>query len=79
MTKVLDGIEVLVTRPEQQAEALCGAIENLGGRAICFPVIEITQSENQLAAKTILENIPQYDIGIIISRNAVDWTMKLLG
>lgn len=78
MTKVLDGVKVLVTRPEQQAEALCEAIENLGGRAICFPVIEITQSDNQLAAKTILENIPQYDIGIFISRNAVDWTMKLL-
>jgi len=51
MTKILDGLKVLVTRPEQQAEALCEAIENLGGRAICFPVIEITQSENQLAAK----------------------------
>jgi uroporphyrinogen-III synthase len=78
MTKGLDGVKVLVTRPEQQAEALCEAIENLGGKAIRFPVIEIRQSENQLAAKTILENITQYDIGIFISRNAVDWTMKLL-
>jgi uroporphyrinogen-III synthase len=78
MTKVLNGIKVLVTRPEQQAEALCGAIENLGGKAIRFPVIEITQSRNQQAAKTILDTIPQYDIGIFISRNAVDWTMKLL-
>jgi len=78
MIEVLDGIKVLVTRPEVQAEALCEAIANLGGKAIRFPVIEIIQSENQLAAKTILENIPQYDIGIFISRNAVDWTMKLL-
>ena len=78
MTKVLDGVKVLVTRPEQQAEALCQAIDNLGGKAIRFPVIEITQSENQLAAKINLENIPQYDIGIFISRNAVDWTIKLL-
>ena len=78
MTKVLDGVKVLVTRPEQQAEALCQGIENLGGKAIRFPVIEITQSENQLTVKTILENISQYDIGIFISRNAVDWTMKLL-
>jgi uroporphyrinogen-III synthase len=78
MTKVLNGIRVLVTRPEQQAEVLCEAIENMGGKAIRFPVIETTQSENQLAAKTILENISQYDIGIFISRNAVDWTMKLL-
>ncbi len=79
MAKILDGIKVLVTRPEQQAEALCESIENLGGTAIRFPVIEITQSENQLAVKTILDNIPQYDIGIFISKNAVDWTMKLLG
>ncbi len=78
MTKVLDGVKVLVTRPEQQAEALCQGIENLGGKAIRFPVIEITQSENQLAVKTILDNIPQYDIGIFISKNAVDWTMKML-
>ena len=78
MAKVLDGINVLVTRPEQQAEALCESIENLGGTAIRFPVIEITQSENQLAVKTILDNIPQYDIGIFISKNAVDWTMKML-
>jgi uroporphyrinogen-III synthase len=78
MTEVLDGIKVLVTRPEQRAESLCEAIENLGGVVIRFPVIEIKQSRNQQAAKTVLDNIPQYDIGIFISRNAVDWTMKLL-
>ncbi len=78
MTEVLDGIKVLVTRPEQQAKALCEAIDNLGGTAIRFPVIEISQSRNQQAAITVLDNIHQYDIGIFISRNAVDWTMKLL-
>jgi uroporphyrinogen-III synthase len=78
MTEVLDGIKVLVTRPEQQAETLCESIQNLGGTAIRFPVMEITQSRDQQAAKTVLDNIPQYDIGIFISRNAVNWTMKLL-
>ena len=78
MTEVLDGIKVLVTRPEQQAEALCESIQNLGGTAIRLPVIEITQSRDQQAAKAVLDNISQYDIGIFISRNAVDWTMKLL-
>jgi uroporphyrinogen-III synthase len=79
MTTALDGIKVLVTRPEQQAEALCGSIEKLGGTAIRFPVIEVKQSGNQQAAKTILNNINQYDMGIFISRNAVDWTIRLLG
>ncbi len=78
MSRVLDGVNVLVTRPEQQAEALCESIENLGGTAVRFPVIEITQSKNQQAAKAALDNISHYDIGIFISRNAVDWTMKLL-
>jgi len=78
MTKVLNGVKVLVTRPEQQAEALCEAIENLGGKAIRFPVIEIRQTENQQVVETVLDNITQYDIGIFISRNAVDRTMKML-
>ena len=78
MTKILDGIKVLVTRPEQQAEVLCESIENYGGTAIRFPVIEITQSRDQQAAKTVLDNISQYDIGIFVSRNAIDWTVKLL-
>lgn len=71
-------INVLVTRPEHQADKLCELIEKLGDTAIRFPVIEISQSENQQAAKNILENIEQYDIGIFISRNAVEWTLKLL-
>jgi len=78
MDKVLDNIRVLVTRPKQQADNLCELIENLGGTAICFPVIEINKSENQQLAKKILEDIEQYDIGIFISRNAVEWTLKLL-
>jgi len=78
MAEILDGIKVLITRPEQQAGALCESIESLGGMAIRFPVIKIIQSTNLQAAKTILDNIHQYDIGIFVSRNAVDWTMKLL-
>ena len=79
MDKVLENIKVLVTRPKQQAEKLCKLIENLGGTAIRFPVIEINKSENQQTAKNILDVIEQYDIGIFISRNAVEWTLKLLG
>jgi len=78
MDKVLENIRVLVTRPKQQADNLCELIENLGGMAIRFPVIEINKSENQQAAKKILDDIEQYDIGIFISRNAVEWTLKLL-
>jgi len=79
MDKMLEGLEVVVTRPQHQAETLCKLIEDHGGKAIRFPVIEIIKSKNQQAAKILLDNIDQYDIGIFISRNAVDWTIKLLG
>ena len=78
MDKVLENLKVLVTRPKQQADNLCESIENLGGTAIRFPVIEINKSENQQVAKKILDDLEQYDIGIFISRNAVEWTLKLL-
>ena len=79
MDELLKGLKVVVTRPQHQAETLCKLIEDHGGKAIRFPMIEINISENQQVAKTLLNNINQYDIGIFISRNAVDWTMKLLG
>jgi len=78
MDKVLENLKVLVTRPKQQADNLCESIENLGGTAIRFPVIVINKSENQQVAKKILDDLEQYDIGIFISRNAVEWTLKLL-
>lgn len=78
MTEEFDGIKVLVTRPEHQAEVLCNAIENMGGTAIRFPTIVIKPMADQVATKMVLHNISQYDMGIFVSRNAVDWTIKLL-
>ena len=79
MADVLDGINILVTRPEQQAEAICKSIESLGGTAIHFPTIEIKQSGYQQTTQANIDNLTQYDIGIFISRNAVEWTLRLLG
>lgn len=79
MNKTLTGIKVLVTRPAHQAAALCKLIADYGGVAICFPTIEITASNDPETAIAVLANIEHYDIGIFISTNAVDWTMKLLG
>lgn len=79
MGKVLKNLKILVTRPKQQANNLCELIENLGGTAIRFPVIEINKSENQQVARLIMDDLEQYNIGIFISRNAVEWTLKLLG
>lgn len=77
--KALRGIKVLVTRPEQQAVKLCKLIQDHGGKAIRFPVFEIKPNENQQVIKNILRDIAQYDIGIFVSKSAVDSIIKLLG
>ena len=79
MNKVLENIKVLVTRPEKQADNLCRLIEDLGGTAIRLPVIEVSKIEDQKVVNELLNNIGTYDIGIFISKNAVEWTLSLLG
>lgn len=64
----LDGLKVLVTRPEQQAKNLCKLIEQAGGEPIAFPVIKIVAIEREKWAEI---DLAQQDMIIFISRNAV--------
>ncbi len=67
----LTGIGVLVTRPEQQAAALCDLIRAVGGRPVCFPALEILpQSEDEILQKR-LGRLASGDLLIFISPNAV--------
>jgi uroporphyrinogen-III synthase len=67
----LQGLGVLVTRPRAQATELVQAIEEKGGKVICFPALKIVprdriEIDNDAAA------LPAADIAIFVSRNAVD-------
>jgi uroporphyrinogen-III synthase len=66
----LDGTGVLVTRPEHQSDKLAAAIEDAGGEAIRFPVIDIVPAEVADATRE-LESLPAPDITVFISTNAV--------
>jgi uroporphyrinogen-III synthase len=67
----LDGIGVLVTRPQQQAGDLIAAIEDRGGTAIAFPVIDI-QARDRALVEADAEALESPDISIFVSRNAVE-------
>ena len=67
---MLKGYGVLVTRPEHQAGELAAAIEEAGGEAIRFPVIDI-EPQNSADVNRCLEALPTADITIFISTNAV--------
>lgn len=71
----LDGVGVLVTRPRTQAAELVAAIEEAGGSAFCFPVLEIAPlDENVVSANAAALAKP--DIVIFVSQNAVEYGLK---
>jgi uroporphyrinogen-III synthase len=64
----LNGLKVLVTRPEQQSATLCNSIMADGGIAIALPVIDIVPISPWNESKI---SINQQDMIIFVSRNAV--------
>lgn len=74
----LQGLSVLVTRPAAQAGTLCELIEKTHGRPVRFPVMEIAEAEDLVAAKRQLAQLASCDMVIFISVNAVDYAFPLL-
>ena len=68
----LSGCSVLVTRPAAQADELSTAIEAAGGTAVRFPVLQILPRPVSEIRKD-LADMPDPDIVIFVSRNAVDY------
>lgn len=71
----LQGVGVLVTRPRAQSDELVSAIEEAGGSAFCFPVMDIAAlDENIVSARAT--DLSEPDIVIFVSRNAVEYGMQ---
>ncbi|MCP3672040.1 MAG: uroporphyrinogen-III synthase [Gammaproteobacteria bacterium] len=75
----LTGIGVLITRPRGQAEALCDLISDRGGSTISFPTITIDGPEDPVRARALLRQMPECDLVIFVSPNAVRYGFALLG
>ena len=78
MSGSLDGLGVLVTRPEHQADALCQRIERHGGVAIRCPALVIREPHDWAPALAIFDRLAGYDLAIFTSANAVDRAMPLI-
>jgi len=66
----LAGRGVVVTRPASQVGGLASLIENRGGRALVFPLIEIVP-QYSAALDAVLRRLSGFDWAIFISPNAV--------
>lgn len=68
----LQGLGVLVTRPEHQADPLCQRIEQHGGVAIRCPALLIGEPRDWTLALAIFDRLAHYSLAIFTSANAVD-------
>ncbi len=76
MSEVLNGIRVLVTRPEHQAESLSRLIEQSGGISVRFPTLDIVPRDAAEEIKNTLANLDSFHWVIFISANAVNFALK---
>ncbi len=77
-TADLNGVCVLVTRPAPQAVPLAQLIQQAGGVARLFPVVEIIDPEDNCPLYRIVDRLDHIDLAIFISPNAVIRAMRLI-
>ena len=68
----LNGLRVLITRPAPLAEDTAAAIEQCGGVAVQFPVIEIAAPDSFAAVDALLDNIRDFELLIFVSVAAME-------
>lgn len=75
----LKGLNIVVTRPRDQARGLTRRITELGGNAILFPLLEIAPAADASELDALKQHLSSYDLLIFISPNAVKFGMSALG
>ena len=74
----LQGVGVLVTRPEQQAMPLCRLLEIQGASTLRLPAVEIRPIGNRRDTAAQLGALGEFDVIIFTSANAVRFGASLL-
>lgn len=74
----LNGVGVLITRPQHQASYLTNKIIELGGVPWLFPVLEITDIDDKQPLLKLIARLSSFDVAIFVSPNAVDKVMPLI-
>ncbi len=68
----LQGQLILNTRPAHQQGELSGLLHREGAQVLSFPVIDIVAHESSATRRCLTQQLPDYDILLFVSRNAVD-------
>ena len=76
--RALQGVGVLVTRPEQQATPLCLLLENRGASTLRLPAIDIKPIGSPRETAARLGALADFDVIVFTSSNAVRFGAALL-
>jgi len=74
----LTGRNIVITRPERQAEELAAMIREAGGTATLFPVLEIHDVEDLKPLLDVVARLDEFDLAVFISPNAANKAMNLI-
>ena len=74
----LAGLNIVVTRPHEQAAQLVQGIEKLGGICIQFPLLAITPLTDDQPLRAMLVRLHEFQLVIFISPNAVRYGMEAI-
>ena len=78
MQQSLAGLNIVVTRPRDQALQLMQRIVQAGGNPVLFPLLEITVVPDQRELREQVTRLAQFDLAIFISPNAVQYGMAAI-
>lgn len=77
MQKILSNDTIVITRPIHQAGPLAGLIQNLGGKTILFPTLEILPITDNRSVLEAVARLNQYHLALFVSANAVRYALPL--
>lgn len=76
--QALAGLNIVVTRPREQATNLAQRITQAGGRAILFPLLEIKPVTDPQPLRALVSQLAHFNLAIFISPNAVHYGMQAI-
>jgi len=74
----LAGLNIVVTRPREQAGNLAHRIALAGGHATLFPLLEISPVTDSQSLHALIARLHEYNLAIFISPNAVLYGMEAI-
>ena len=74
----LAGLSIVVTRPREQATNLAQRISQVGGRAILFPLLEVSPVLDSQPLHALIARLHKFNLAIFISPNAVRYGMEAI-